>query len=109
MGLIEKRKQFFKIRSKCRILVKSHAFLDYPERGFSKMEIVNLVKSGSGRVKENTSIEAIFESFLFIVKDDSGLECKLVILIEEVEIEQQSSGGAIKEMVIVCSAYRSTR
>jgi hypothetical protein len=60
----------------------------------------------------NGSPEAIEGSYLFLVKDDMDRTCKLVILIEEVEIELEeirataSSGGTPKETVIVCSAFR---
>ncbi len=90
------------------MIVKNHAFLDYPERGFSKSEIVNLIRVGVGRVYKNDSPDAIAGSFLFLVKDDSQELCKLVILLEEVEIEVKSGSGETKKAtVIVCSAYRA--
>jgi len=108
VGLSSWRSKFFKIRSSCRILVRSHAFADYPERGFSKFEITNLIKIGNGHVKENKSSEAIPGSYLFLVKDEDEVVCKLVVLIEEVEIEDLTdcSGGTKNETIIVCSAYR---
>lgn len=108
MGLSDKRKLFFQVRSKCEIYVKNHAFVDYPERGFSKAEIVNLVRYKTGRFTDNNSPEAITGSFLFLVKDDRDRECKLVVLIEEVEIEGETIGETRKEAIIVCSAYRDT-
>lgn len=108
MGLSNWRKRFFEIRTKCQVIVKSHAFKDYPERGFSKPEIIDLIKYGVGRVQENKSPEAISESFLFLVKDEFERPCKLVVLLKEVEISDSSggSGGTRKETIIVCSAYR---
>ncbi len=106
MGLSDKRRLFFQIRTKCEIIVKKHAFEDYPERGFSKNEIINLVRIRAGRITENNSAEAITESFLFFVKDDLDRECKLVILIEEVEIVDEETGSIRKEALIVCSAFR---
>lgn len=106
MGLSEKKRLFFQIRTKCEIIVKKHAFEDYPERGFSKNELVNLVRSRVGRVTENTSPDAIADSFLFFVKDDLDRECKLVILIEEVEIVDEETGSIRKEVLVVCSAFR---
>ena len=108
MGLSDRRRLFFQIRSKCQVIVKNHAFLDYPKRGFSKLEIVNLIRSGVGQLQENPSPDAIEGSFLFLVKDDLGKPCKLVVLVEEVEIEDVTtrSKGTKKETVIVCSAYR---
>lgn len=105
VGLSDKRRKFFKIRENCKILVKYHAYGDYPERKFSELEIKNLVKFGSGNITENTSLEAIPDSFLYFPKDDDDRECKLVLLLEEIEIED-SSGTTIKETIIVCSAYR---
>lgn len=89
------------------MLVKSHAFAHYPERGFNKLEIINLVKQGQGNFKDNDSAEAIPGSFLFFPRDDEDRECKLVILIEEVEVD--GAGGPHKESVIVCSAYREVK
>ena len=108
MGLNDRRRLFFQIRSKCQVIVKSHAFLDYPKRGFSKSEIINLVRFGVGQIQENKSPEAINGSFLFLAKDDLENMCKLVVLVEEVEIEDTatSSGGTKNETIIVCSAYR---
>lgn len=108
MGLADSRRLFFQVRGKSRILVKNHAFKDYPNRGFTKQELINLVKHGNGRFKANSeSLEAIDGSFLFLPKDDEGRECKLVILIEEVTIE--GKGGPRKETIIVCSAYREVK
>lgn len=104
MGLTQKRKQFFEIRKNCEILVRNHAFKDYPERGFSKAEITNLLRCGTGNFTENDSSVAIEGSYLFFVKDELERECKLVILIEEVEFEGES--GPERKMIIVCSAYR---
>ncbi len=106
MGLSDKKKLFFQIRAQCEIIVKSHAFRDHPDRGFSKLELVNLVRLKTGRVAENKSPEAIEESFLFFVKDDLNRECKLVLLIEEVEIFDDETGTLRKETIIVCSAFR---
>ena len=107
MGLTEKRKRFFQIRGTCKVLVRYHAFGDYPERKFTEMEIKNLVRYGSGRVSENESSEAIPESFLFFAKDDEDRECKLVVLLDEVELVDENS-TITKELIIVCSAYRET-
>lgn len=107
MGLADSRRLFFQIRSNCKILVRNHAFADYPERGFTKLELINLVKQGKGNFRDNDSPDAIAGSFLFFPKDDEDRECKLVILIEEVEID--GTGGSQKESVIVCSAYREVK
>lgn len=105
MGLVEKRKRFHQIRGNCKIIIRYHAYGDHPERMFTELEIKNLVKYGSGMVTENDSPEAIAESILFFPKDDEERECKLVVLLDEIEIEDES-GTIIKESIIVCSAYR---
>lgn len=95
---------FLKIRDKCQIIVKKHAFKDYPERGFSEREIIELVRYGTGQIILNSSPEAIKGSFLFKPKDKNGRECKLVILLDVIEFEDEHSTE--KKLVIVCSAYR---
>lgn len=105
LGLAEKRKRFFEIREKCRVVVKYHAYADYPERKFSQLELKNLVKHGNGRVMENQSPEAIEDSFLYYPKDEDGRECKLVLLLKEIEFENDD-GTFSTESIIVCSAYR---
>jgi hypothetical protein len=104
MGLTQTKKLFFEIRQKCQVIVSNHAFKDYPDRGFSKQELVSLVKYGIGRFLDNKSDVAIPDSYLFFPKDDEERECKLVLKIEELEIEGE--GCSRKETVIVCSAYR---
>lgn len=106
MSLSDKKRLFFQIRTKCEVIVKKHAFDDYPERGFSKSELINLVRLRAGRVSENKSPEAIADSFLFYVKDDLDRECKLVIIIKEVEIVDEETGSIRKEVLLVCSAFR---
>ena len=107
LGLKQFRQLFYKIRGKCDILVSRHAFADYPERGFSEREIVDLVRNGTGRIEDNKSSEAIGDSYLFFPKDDWERECKLVVLIEVIEIEGENPSD--KKQVIVCSAYRETK
>jgi len=108
VGLSDKRRRFFQIRKTCQIIVKSHAFEHHPERGFSKIEIINLIRLKTGSVTENRSADAIAESFLFLVKDDLERECKLVVLIHDVTIEDEVTGETRSETVVVCSAYRDT-
>lgn len=104
MGLTQAKQLFFQIRNKCKVIIRSHAFKDYPERGFSQLELVRLVQTGNGRFTENDSDVAIDDSFLFYPKDSEERECKLVLLIKIIEIEGEESSR--KESVIVCSAYR---
>ena len=97
---------FFEIRDKCGVIVRKHAFEHYPERGFSEREIIDLVRKGKGNFTVNNSPDAIDGSYLFFPKDDLERECKLVILIEEIYIEDEDSKEG--DQVIVCSAYRET-
>ena len=105
MGFRDRKARFLKIKGSCKIVVSRHAFADHPERGFSPHEIKQLVKTGTGRVTENRSPESIKDSFLFYPKDSTERECKLVILLEEIEIEDEY-GNSKKESIIVCGAYR---
>ena len=107
MGLTEIKAKFFALRINCTIVVKNHAFLDHPNRQFTNLEIINLVKFGKGLVKENNFPSAIENSFLFCTKDEQNEICELVLLIEELEIETES--GPTAEIIIVCSAYRKDR
>jgi len=104
LGLTDDRRLFFKIRRSCEIIVKKHAYKDYPDRGFSEREIIDLVRNGTGRMEDNPSSEAINGSYLFIPNDDINRKCKLVILINLTEFEGEDSTEEVK--VIVCSAYR---
>lgn len=103
MGLKANKKLFFAIRSHCQIIIRKHAFVDYPERGFSERELVSLIRRGNGPLEENNSSVAITGSYLFFPKDDLGCECKLVILIEAIEMDETATE---EDYVIVCSAYR---
>jgi len=108
VGLTEIKVKFFALRrGNCKIVVKNHAYLDHPNRGFSNLEITNLVKFGLGQVKENKYPSAIEGSFLFCPQDDRKEICEIVLLIEELEIETECN--PTKEMIIVCSAYRKDR
>lgn len=69
------------------------------------MELLNLIKTGVGRFEVNKSSDAIEGSFLFYPKDDHGRECKLVVLIEILEIEHEDPMDGNK-VIIVCSAFR---
>ena len=108
MGLNERRAKFYAIKRTCKIIVKGHAYNDHPKREFSEIELMNLVKSGDGRVTENDSPDAIEDSFLYFPKDEDKEECKVVILLKEVEIVEKD-GTTVKETIIVCSAYRKDR
>lgn len=106
MGLNEFKNLFLKTRASCDVIVKNHAFADYPERGFSKVELINLIRKATGRFEDNKSPAAIENSFLFFPKDEQGRECKMVVLIEIVEIKDENPTEGT-ESIIVCSAYRS--
>lgn len=106
MGLTAFKNTFLRIRTSCEIIVRKHAFTDYPQRGFSVRELVHLVRKGSGRFEDNKSAQAIKDSYLFFPKDEQGKECKLVVLVEIMEIDDEHSMEE-KKAIIVCSAYRS--
>lgn len=86
------------------MIVRGHAFKDYPERGFSQREILNLIRKGEGVLTDNKSAEAIPSSYQFYPKDEMGRECKLVVLIEVIEVSGKKQEE--REGIIVCSAYR---
>lgn len=104
MGLKDDRKLFFAIRKTCRVIVSGHAVNDYPERGFSVMEITRLVRYGKGAFTSNPSDQAIPGSYLFFPEDQLQNRCKLVVLLKEVTIEEK--GIKMQQTIVVCSAYR---
>lgn len=104
MSLNKDKQLFFEMRKKCEVIVRKHAFKDYPGRGFSEREVIDLVRKGKGKFTDNKSPQAISGSYLFFPKDDLGRECKLVILIEKIYIENEDPEEG--NQVIVCSAYR---
>jgi ubiquinone/menaquinone biosynthesis C-methylase UbiE len=58
VGKKEFEQFFHKLRKdRSRIVVKKHAYLDYPERGFSPMEILDLC-AGPGRFIDNRAASA---------------------------------------------------
>ena len=99
MKLKDFEQLFLRIRGLCEILVSGHAFKRHSDRGFTKKEIVLLVKEGEGRMRENTFPTAIPKSFLFCTKDEDGRQCEFVLLIENID-------GLKEKRIIVCSAYR---
>lgn len=105
MGLSQTRQRFFEIRGTCQIVVKGHAYKDHPKRKFSEAEIKLLVKTKAGQILRNDFPSAIPDSVLFVLRDDKGRRCEIVLLIEESEITLPT-GTTKKELIIVCSAYR---
>lgn len=73
LGLKDDRRLIFEVRSSCEIIVKKHAFEDYPERGFSEREIIDLVRNGTGRMVNNNSPDAISGSYFFFLKTISDV------------------------------------
>lgn len=99
MKLSEAKRLFAELRQGP-VIVKRHAYRDHPERKFTPTELVNLVKSASGRLRNNTMPSAISGSFLWCCHDEDGRPCELAILFEEAEV------GTEKKIVIVCHAFR---
>ena len=82
-------------RKGSKLLVSAHAWKDHPNRGFTHLEIVDLVKNGRGSLRLNKAASAIPDSVVLHVKDKLGRNCELVLLITE-------EANVIK----VCSAWR---
>ena len=98
MRLNEARKLFSRLRKDAgNIHITNHSWVDYPERGFTKGEILNLVMHGKALLTENKGNNPTKDSFHFMPMDDFGVKCKLVIKFEV---------SSAKEWLIVISAYR---
>jgi hypothetical protein len=82
-------------RKSCKVLVSDHAWKDHRERGFTALEIVDLVKNGRGSLRLNTADSAIEGSVVLHVKDRQERKCELVLIIKEDE-----------NIIRVCSAWR---
>ncbi len=96
----EFEKLFHRLRKdKSRIIVKKHAFKDYPERGFSPSEIVELI-AGPGRLFDNKAATAKPNSYVWHCRDEDENEVELVVLIEVTYVPQEQG------LVLVISAFR---
>lgn len=95
MNLKEARELFKKIKGKCEIFVKPHAWSDHPKRCFSAAELDRLVRKAGG-LHSNISPEAIANSFKILVNDEADRRCDIIILFEILD----------NEVIVVCSAYR---
>ncbi len=102
MGLTDKKRIFFRIRKTCSIIVKRHAYLDYPERKFTQLEIINIIRNNNGQIAKNDYPSAKEGSVLFVTSDDDGNKCELVLFVEE-EMDCLTKS---KKMIIAISAYR---
>ena len=100
LTLTSARKLFQTLRKRSEfVIIRRHAYLDHPERLFSREELLTLVKSGRGQLHENHEApSAKFGSFLFRVYDGEKRECQLVLGLDD--------EGFWK--IIVISAFRRT-
>ncbi len=80
-------------------MVKRHAYLDYPDRGFSPEEILDLCE-GSGRLLDNKAATAKPDSYVWHCKDEEGRGVEIVVLIETIETPRS------REILLVISAFR---
>lgn len=97
MTLTEAKVLFDKLRKdKANIIPRDHIFRDHPERGFTPVEVRDLIQ-GSGRLIDNKMPKALPGSFMWVCKDMADRRCELVILFETV---------APGKVIIVASAYR---
>jgi hypothetical protein len=103
VGKKEFEQLFHKLRKdRSRIVIKKHAYLDYPERGFSPMEILELC-SGPGRLMDNRAASAKPGSYIWSCKDEDDNGVELAVLIETLESTEA------KEFLLVISAFRRMR
>ena len=66
------------------VIIRRHAYADYPERLFTRQELLSLVHSGHGELHENSfATTAKFGSFLFRVADNEERECAIALFLDE--------------------------
>ncbi len=99
MKLSEARRLFARLRDLDAIEIRRHAWKDHPERGFSPLELVRLIKA-RGNLQDNKYPTAVTGSFLWICRDDDGRKTEMAIV-----FERNESG----EMIMVIHAYRKVR
>lgn len=100
MKLKDARKLFKEIREVDeRISVRPHAWKDHPERKFTALELVRLIR-GSGGLHDNNFPSAQPGSFLWICKDDDGRKTEIAIVFEA------SKTG---ELIVIIHAYREVQ
>lgn len=99
MKLTEARTLFAQLRKdERRIIVRRHAWADYPERGFTAGEIRQLVMESPATLVLNAGDSPTAGSFHFKPVDEQGRNCKLVVVLE---VDPKSG-----HWIIVISAYR---
>lgn len=100
MSKTEFEKLFHGLRKdKSRIIVRKHAYKDYPERGFSPSEIIELI-AGPGRLFDNKAATAKPNSYVWHCRDEDENDVELVVLIEMIDVPEEQN------MVLVISAFR---
>lgn len=83
MKLKDARKLLIEIRDiDEKISVRPHAWKDHPERRFTSLELVRLLR-GRGILKDNQYPTAQPNSFLWICKDDDSRKTEIAIIFEK--------------------------
>lgn len=82
-------------RKGSKVLVSAHAWKDHPERQFTALELIDLVKNGRGVLRLNAAASAIEGSAVLHVSDKQNRKCEIVLIIMEDD-----------NIIKVCSAWR---
>lgn len=99
MKLTDARKKFDQLRrTRGRILVRKHAWKDWPKRKFTVGEIVELVM-GDGHLKMN-HVDRPTTPFVWHCKDQDEEPCTLAV-----DFQEDESG----DLIVVVSAYRKDK
>jgi len=100
MRLNEARKIFKEIRKiDERISVRPHAWRDHPERRFTALELVRLIR-GRGVLRDNKYPSAQPRSFLWACMDDDLRKAEVALV-----FEQDKSG----DLIVIIHAYREVK
>ena len=100
MKLKEARSLFNEIRKQDgRISVKPHAWRDHPERKFTPLELVRLIK-GKGQIHDNKYPTAAVGSFLWVCKDDDMRRTEVSVVLER---------DKYGDLIVIIHAYREVK
>ncbi len=99
MKLTEARRKFTELRSdRSRVEVRTrHVVGDHPERKFTYQEVVYLVTSVPGQLKDNHVDNPAPDSFVWWCKDAKDNQCQLCV-----QFKEREDG----EVIMVISAFR---
>lgn len=100
MKLKEARIRFNEIRvDEERISVRPHAWKDHPERKFTSLELVRLIK-GRGILRDNSYPTAQPDSFLWVCKDDDTRKTEIAVIFGKNEAG---------DLIVIIHAYREVK